>query len=158
MQKFLPSTSASISLTCLRFQWYNLITFDVIGDLTFGESFDGLETSRLSAWIVMLFGAIKIFPFIRLAQKFPFTGKILPLIIPKHLFEQRKKHRAYTRAAVTKRANNIEQHGRGDFMDGMLKHRGEKDKITEDELETNSEVLIVTGSEIMATLLSGVTY
>jgi cytochrome P450 len=57
-----------------------------------------------------------------------------------------------------KRANNSEQHGRGDFMDGMLKHRGEKDEIIDDELETNSEVLIVAGSETMATLLSGVTY
>jgi cytochrome P450 len=135
-----------------------LTTFDVIGDLTFGESFKGLETYRVHGWITMLFGAVKIAPFIRLAQKYPLIGKILPVIVPKHLSEQRNSHRAYTKAAVTKRVNNAEQHGRGDFMDSMLKHRGEKDEITDEELQTNSEVLVVAGSETMATLLSGVTY
>jgi hypothetical protein len=28
-------------------KWYNLTTFDVIGDLAFGESFDGLRNSGL---------------------------------------------------------------------------------------------------------------
>lgn len=28
-------------------KWYNFTTFDIIGDLTFGESFDCLETSTL---------------------------------------------------------------------------------------------------------------
>jgi len=49
-------------------------------------------------------------------------------------------------------------HGRPDFMDSMLKHRGDKDGLTDAELISNSTALIIAGSETTATLLSGVTY
>lgn len=43
-------------------------------------------------------------------------------------------------------------------MDSMLKHRGDKDVLTDAELISNSTVLIIAGSETTATLLSGATY
>jgi cytochrome P450 len=106
----------------------------------------------------MIFSSIKIFAFLRMVDSYPLIGKLLPMIIPKHLSEQRDAHRAYTKSFVMKRINNTDQIGRGDFMDSMLKHRGEKDGLTEGELVTNSEVLVVAGSETTATLLAGVTY
>ena len=33
-----------------RLKWYNLTTFDLIGDLAFGESFNGLETAEIHGW------------------------------------------------------------------------------------------------------------
>jgi cytochrome P450 len=80
------------------------------------------------------------------------------MIMPKHMLEQRDAHRAHTKSSVMKRVSNKEQDGRGDFMDSMLKHRGTKDGFSDQELETNSEVLVIAGSETTATLLAGVTY
>ena len=31
--------------------WFNFTTFDIIGDLTFGESFECLEKERLHPWV-----------------------------------------------------------------------------------------------------------
>lgn len=35
--------------------WFNYTTFDIIGDLGFGESFDCLQTSRYHPWIEAVF-------------------------------------------------------------------------------------------------------
>lgn len=33
-------------------QWYNFASFDIVGDLSFGEPFGSLKTRRLSSWFV----------------------------------------------------------------------------------------------------------
>lgn len=107
----------------------------------------------------MMFSAVKVFHFIRMAAEYPLIGKLLPIIMnSKHLSEERAVHRAHTKSVVMRRVADTEKNGRGDFMDSMLKHRGEKDGITDEELETNSEILVIAGSETTATLLAGATY
>ena len=79
-------------------------------------------------------------------------------LMPESLTKARDDNNEYARSTVMKRVNNENQHGRGDFMDSMLKHRGEKDGFTDNELVSNGVILILAGSETTATLLSGVTY
>jgi len=43
-------------------------------------------------------------------------------------------------------------------MDAMLKNRGHEGGLSDEELVSNANVLIIAGSETTATLLSGVTY
>lgn len=43
-------------------------------------------------------------------------------------------------------------------MDSMLRHRGGKDGLSDEELVANARILIIAGSETTATLLSGATY
>ena len=138
--------------------FYNLTTFDLIGDLAFGESFDGLKSHTLHPWVTMMFGVFKIIPVTRLAQDYPIMMKILMLFMPKSVTGARQEHAAYTKRVVMKRVHDKALHGRPDFMDSMLKHRGEKDGLTDEELVSNSTVLILAGSETTATVLSGVTY
>jgi cytochrome P450 len=139
-------------------KWYNLTTFDIIGDLAFGESFDGLKDNKIHSWVAMIFQSVKLVTFLRAAQAFPLIMKTLMLLMPKSLTKARIEHGAYTRRVVTKRVHDKAFHGRPDFMDSMLKHRGEKDGLTDPELVANSTILIIAGSETTATLLSGVTY
>jgi cytochrome P450 len=40
-------------------RWLNFVTFDIIGDLSFGESFRCLETGDFHFWISMIFDAVK---------------------------------------------------------------------------------------------------
>ena len=40
-------------------QWFNFLTFDVIGDMSFGESFGCLEQEDLHFWVKMIFDAVK---------------------------------------------------------------------------------------------------
>jgi cytochrome P450 len=139
-------------------KWYNLTTFDILGDLAFGESFDGLKNNTLHSWVAMLFQSVKFLTVMRAAQQHPFIMKLLIPLMPKSFTRAKEEHTAFTKKVVMKRVYDKTLHGRPDFMDSMLKHRGEKDGLTDAELVTNSTVLIIAGSETTATLLSGVTY
>jgi cytochrome P450 len=139
-------------------KWYNLITFDIIGDLAFGEPFDGLKNTRLHSWVATTFQVFKMSSLIRSLTLYPLTRKAVMLVMPRSILHAREAHAAYTKKVVMKRVHDRALHGRPDFMDAMLKHRGEKDGLTDTELVSNSAVLVLAGSETTATLLSGVTY
>lgn len=139
-------------------KWYNLTTFDLIGDLAFGEPFGGLDSSEYHHWVSTIFLAIKIIPVFRLKDRYPLVAKVLFSVLPRRLLQARQQQREHTRLTVWKRLNGQLAHNRDDFMDSMLRQRGEKGGLTDRELESNANILIIAGSETTATLLSGVTY
>ncbi|EAU30964.1 conserved hypothetical protein [Aspergillus terreus NIH2624] len=139
-------------------KWYNLTTFDLIGDLAFGESFGGLDNSRVHSWVSTIFRSVKVLPFVRITDTYPILIPLLMALLPKSLRTARRDQTNYSKETVHKRLANTAAHGRGDFMDSMLRHRGEKDGLSDRELEENASILIIAGSETTATLLSGVTY
>ena len=139
-------------------KWYNLTTFDIIGDLALGDSFDGLKNTKYHDWVAVIFKSIKILPFMRISGDYPIILTVAMAFMPEKLKKARDENNQYARDTVKRRVNNDNQHGRGDFMDSMLRHRGEKDGLTDDELISNGRTLILAGSETTATLLSGVTY
>ncbi len=100
--------------------WYNFVTFDIIGDLSLGESFNCLESSTLHEWVSFLFRSFKAAAFISTARKFPPVDAILLKFIPKSLVANRMKHSAYTKAKVEKRM--AQGDARPDFMSNILRH------------------------------------
>ena len=48
------------------FEWYIWTTFDLIGDLSFGEPFDCLEAARFTEWVELVFNAFKTFAFVNI--------------------------------------------------------------------------------------------
>lgn len=140
-------------------KWYNLTTFDVIGDLAFGEPFGGLERAEYHHWVTMVFGFVKVTPFVRLKDAYPVVFKVLKaFLLPRGLMAARQRQVEHAKSTVAKRLQNADAYHRGDFMDSMLRHAGEKDGLSVKELEGNANILIIAGSETTATLLSGVTY
>ncbi|OJJ59393.1 hypothetical protein ASPSYDRAFT_56995 [Aspergillus sydowii CBS 593.65] len=141
-------------------KWYNLTTFDIIGDLAFGEPFGGLDSSEYHHWVALVFQAIKAVSYIRLKDAYPLVFQIIRSFVSggAKIAEDRKQHLLHTRTTVQKRLRNASAYDRHDFMDSMLRHRGEKDGLSDLELEANANILIIAGSETTATLLSGITY
>ena len=48
------------------FEWYIWTTFDLIGDLSFGEPFDCLKLARFTKWVGLVFNAFKTFAFVNI--------------------------------------------------------------------------------------------
>ena len=48
------------------FEWYIWTTFDLIGDLSFGEPFNCLELARFTEWVELVFNAFKTFAFVNI--------------------------------------------------------------------------------------------
>ena len=100
--------------------WFNFATFDIIGDLTIGESFGCLEESALHPWVSILFSYLKVFAYLGAISNFPLLQKVLLPLIPKKISEQRKKHFLFTKEKVEKRMAQATD--RPDFMTNVLRH------------------------------------
>ncbi|KAM0128138.1 hypothetical protein ACHAO1_009168 [Botrytis cinerea] len=138
--------------------WYNITTFDLIGDLAFGQSFGGLENSGYHFWVSTIFESIHILSYIDIKDTYPMVFELIKPFIPANLAGARKRQDDYSKEVVQKRLTSPKKFGAIDFMDAMLRNRGEKEGLSDEELAENASVLVVAGSETTATLLSGVTF
>ena len=137
-------------------RWYNFTTFDLIGDLAFGDSFQCLATEALHPWVFMIFKMIKVVSIFRFFTEYPFLQPLLNILITKKQDQDRKDHLAFVRNKAMSRVRAGESQ-RKDFMTYILRHNDEKG-MSPDEIVAASNVMIIAGSETTATLLSGFTY
>lgn len=85
-------------------RWYNFTTFDLIGDLAFGEPFGCLRDGILHPWIQMVFAFVKSHTYLRDARRFPSPIKeILNGFIPKTLLNGRKDQFQFSAEMAKKR-------------------------------------------------------
>ena len=96
-------------------RWYNFATFDLIGDLCFGESFHALENGEYHYWISTIFKGIKFGSRLQIIRAYPtrhVAGLLLRLF--SSLREARRRHVAYGEEKT--RARLQRQTDRRDFM------------------------------------------
>lgn len=136
--------------------WYNFTTFDIIGDLAFGEPFDCLKNSEYHEWVSILFNAVKYNTYANVSRRLPGFSYLLPYLIPKHVIARRNRHLALTKEKVEARMTKSNQ--RPDFFGNILRHQDTERGFSVPELIANGSTLIIAGSETTATVLSGVTY
>lgn len=137
-------------------QWYNFTTFDIIGDLCFGEPFGCLESGGYHAWVAMIFDGFRFSTLRHAIKRMPFFKHILKPFLPKSLIKAAREHLQLSFAKAKQRVErgHVE---RDDFMSYILRHNDKKG-MTANEIGENSNILILAGSETTATLLSGITY
>ena len=136
--------------------WYNYTTFDIIGDLAFGEPFDCLKNSTYHQWVTMVISHIKFGAYTNVARRLPGWKTISKLITPKKVLDQRNLHLQLTKEKVQGRLTKSNE--RPDFFGNILKHNDTERGFSFPEMVTNGSTLIVAGSETTATALAGVTY
>ncbi|KAI4087037.1 MAG: hypothetical protein L6R37_008364, partial [Teloschistes peruensis] len=136
--------------------WYMFLTFDILGDLGFGESFSCLEMSIYYSWLRTLFNYFKMAAFVG-SLRIYFTmsiDSVLVRCLPKHMKHVSENHYQWAVDKVHQRMNLENQ--RNDFMTHIPRHN-KGDGMTIAEIENNSNVLVVAGSETRGTVLSGTT-
>ncbi|TFB01345.1 Isotrichodermin C-15 hydroxylase [Trichoderma ghanense] len=138
-------------------RWYNYTTFDIIGDLAFGEPFYCLEKSDYHPWVALIFSGVKNLSLMSVCSKHGKLGKILAmLLVPKDLRAKGMQHRRLSIEKVRRRLDSGSS--RPDFMTAMMTTRGSSEELTFKELASNASLLIAAGSETTATALSAATY
>ena len=136
-------------------RWFHFTTFDIIGDLSLGESFHCLEDSRLHEWISILFTQFKAAAIFVSLRFFPGVGKVLRMLLPKSLAKKREEHTNVANAKIHRRLETNDAQ-RNDFMTYVLRYNDEKG-MSVPEIEATFRTLVVAGSETTATALSGIT-
>lgn len=137
-------------------QWYNFATFDLIGDLAFGEPFGCLEKSGYHPWVKMIFESVKVLAIGQIIRRLNLEP-LIPLFSPPSLMRSAKEHHQLSQNTAMGRLNSGDM-DREDFMSYILRHNDNEKGMTTGEIVENSAILIVAGSETTATLLSGATY
>ncbi|GKZ74341.1 hypothetical protein AnigIFM50267_011840 [Aspergillus niger] len=137
-------------------KWYNFTTFDIIGDLAFGEPFNCLQNSDYHQWVSILISQVRAATYANVARRLPGSTYLLKLLTPSHVIAQKDTHVALTTQKVKGRLGKTND--RPDFFSNILKHENTEKGFSFPELVTNASTLIIAGSETTATLLSGVTY
>jgi cytochrome P450 len=136
-------------------KWYNWTTFDIVGHLGFGEPFGCLEDKAYHPWVAMIFEHIKGGSYISASKRFPPLNRILRYLIPKGLMAKREAQLSLTREKVARRMRSDTKDA--DFLSFILRENDAKG-LDQAEVEVDSSILIIAGSETTATTLSGTTY
>ncbi|WAO92242.1 Hypothetical protein NCS54_00974100 [Fusarium falciforme] len=138
-------------------QWLNFLTFDIVGDLAFGESFGCLVEKKYNPWVRHIFKGIKDIAYMTNFGRIPWLARILKLFTPKSVSNKWAEHREISSEKVRKRL--AMEYNRPDFVDSMVKKtKSAGADITFDELASNAQLIVLAGSETTATLLSAATY
>jgi cytochrome P450 len=136
--------------------WFNFTTFDIIGDMAFGEPFGCLQNSSYHYWVAFIFGNIKMGAYNNVLTRLPGARYLLPLVVPAKILSQKKAHEEMTKSKVQSRLQKTND--RPDFFSNILKHSGTEKGFSDSELATNASTLIIAGSETTATFLSGAVF
>ncbi|KAL2218231.1 benzoate 4-monooxygenase cytochrome P450 [Thermoascus aurantiacus ATCC 26904] len=136
-------------------KWYNYTTFDIIGDLSFGEPFNCLKDGQYHPWVTV-FQSVKAQLLFRVMRDYPILAPLLrTMAASKGLIQKRIEHFNLGVERLNRRLQR--QTDRPDFMSYILRHNDEKG-MTKPEIEATVATLILAGSETTATLLCGCTF
>ncbi|KAJ5664695.1 hypothetical protein N7462_011508 [Penicillium macrosclerotiorum] len=100
--------------------WMNFTTFDITGDLIFGESFNCLKDSKLHPWIELIFKSIKALALDGITRQFPVLRTFLRAFIPRRIQQKAVEHFKLAAKRVDKRLET--QTTRPDFMAAILQN------------------------------------
>ena len=137
-------------------KWLNFTTFDIVGDLSLGESFHCLDEGSYHGWVSILFTqfmASALFVSLRLLG----LGKSLRILLPRAVLKNRREHANAANERVRRRLNQASSADsqKNDFMTYILRRNDEKG-MSVPEIEATMRVVVVAGSETTATALSGI--
>lgn len=108
-------------------KWFEWTTFDIVGDLSFGEPFGCLQTATSHPWVESFFDSLGVVPFLQIFGNLPFYSLLMPLylmlVLPKNIAAKRRTSQLFTEETLKKRISLGTD--RPDFVDAMLKGEGE---------------------------------
>ncbi|CAK4031641.1 Versicolorin B desaturase [Lecanosticta acicola] len=140
--------------------WYTRTVFDVIGDLAWGGSFDGVRNRSTHDWIPAILANVKYVLQGSILSRWH-LDRLKTYLLDQKVVEQRMKNYSLSTEKTKRRA----QYGgepRGDFFDRVLIKSADDNKTGEgmslDEMVNNTSVLVLGGAETSATTLSGTTW
>ncbi|KAL4892367.1 cytochrome P450 [Aspergillus ambiguus] len=144
-------------------KWFEWLTFDIIGELTFGESFNATRDNKSHPWVSILLDATYSGSIFNLRKRLAFVGPLLrwmPYIsaTARAAVESIAQHGAMTLAKTRKRieAGPARSNGIGDRapVDDFLAHAIRSGWMSDTELANQAMVMLTAGAETSATALT----
>jgi cytochrome P450 len=136
-------------------EYFNWATFDIIGDMGFGEPFGCLERRQTDPWVSKILSTASFIGYDIALNRLPWPFNVLgQYAVPKKIRDDRITHIDDSKKKILKRLDS--KSDRKDFVSYFTK--GEGHGMTEWQLATNSHTLIFAGSETTASMLASWMY
>ncbi|KAF2115522.1 cytochrome P450 [Lophiotrema nucula] len=160
INKLRERSSAEGKTTINIVDWFNFTLFDIIGDLSFGESFGCLEKCEYEDWMAQMAAAIKLHYLSINLRYYPIINTLLKpiagFLIPKDIIKQQMDYRQRAAAKLKRRLSPSSTIDRPDIVSQLLRSEDRGEGLTPDEVMLNSMLFINAASETTATALTGV--
>lgn len=142
-------------------KYYGYIALDIIGDLTFGESFHGLEGDNEHNWIVRIFLGAKFGAVRNSLSYFYPLDRLFGMIFLRLTAKHRKRSYKLAEDAVERRLGlGVTGSKRSDFLSAVIGSidEGKEKGITRMELEANSLAIVIAGCQLTTVALATATF
>ncbi|KAH8769743.1 cytochrome P40 monooxygenase [Hyaloscypha finlandica] len=138
-------------------QWFMWTAFDIIMDLSFGESLTIVEEGKGHVWVTMLSGSgFQVALGYIMRRQHPIFVKILTrILLNKSSKHMREQHVSMSRGMAIKRLNN-KFADRVDLFSHLVGDKAHN--TTVDFLASQGSTLVTAGTETTSTFLSAATY
>jgi len=136
---------------------YNFTTFDIMGDLTFGESLHMLDNAEYDPWVSAIPVSVKYGSMLRLLAMYPYLLRLWKTFAPPSFGKASFNHFNHSVTRVTKRLEKGRQSEGIDLWDLVLSQK-EGQGLSRSEMDSHAAVFMIAGTETTATLVSGLTY
>ncbi|KIX96217.1 uncharacterized protein Z520_07995 [Fonsecaea multimorphosa CBS 102226] len=157
MQKFRAMTFEGGSTIIDVVSWLNFVTFDISGDLSFGESFGSTSTGNAHPWVEIACRFGKGIALVASINHYAPLQKLLKYTLPAKVRQKMIYHRELSAQKVRQRLQLQEQ--RPDFVNAVLKYNQEKaESLTPEELELNMSVFVFAGSETVSSAVAAILF
>lgn len=155
-----PDGTGEVEVDVVR--WFNYLTFDILGDLAFAESFDCLDRGQYHGWISLIFDSLRYNGVMIAARFYPALFDLLGKLVPKSMVKAQKDHEMLIVDKVRRRLELGS--GRLDFMSTI---QAGVENLSDDGVRDGKKVmsmgmvnstfaqLAIAGSETTAMALSG---
>lgn len=135
--------------------WYNWTTFDIIGDLSFGEPFFGLRDQYWHPWVSTITEGLQSGTTLHAIRRYGFSPA-LKLLMPKGMQEKYNQLFTYAKEKIDCRLKRGAE--RPDFMSHIMRNDKNGREMSRLEIEANARLIVVAGSESTASFLQAATY
>ncbi|KAJ5286986.1 hypothetical protein N7478_002672 [Penicillium angulare] len=145
-------------------KWFEWLTFDIIGELTFGESFNATRDNKSHPWVSILLDATYSGSIFNLRKRLAFVGPLLRWmpyvsVTARAAVDSITQHGAMTLAKTRKRIEAGPAHSKSSDhapVDDFLEHAIRVGGMSDTELANQAMVMLTAGAETSATVLTTV--
>jgi cytochrome P450 len=138
--------------------WLNFLTFDISGELSFGESFDCTKDGHAHPWVAIACGFGKGIALMASINFFRPLNKILKFAMPRRIMKKMEYHKQMSHEKFEQRLAMEHKRKAQDYVGSILAYNEEKGevKIPKEEIEANMTLLIFAGSETTSTAMTAI--
>lgn len=158
MRRFSDATKDGQTAVLDLADWMNFLTFDISGALSFGESFDSVESGKAHPWVAISCGFGKGIALMASINFFYPLNKLLKFAMPRSVMKKMEYHKQISHQKFLQRLSMEHKTGAQDYISSIMTYNKEKGevKIPQDEIEVNMTVLIFAGSETTSTAMTAI--